>query len=69
MISCNLIGLRKTKLVLILGHDKTITQYEHIKVKLQEAKKCLYVIRCLRKEECQQADVDKVFRSIFFYRK
>ena len=59
MIFCNLIGLRKTKLVLILGHDKTILpQHEHIKVKLLEANKCLYVIRCLRKEECQQPDVD-----------
>ena len=34
---------------------------EHIKVKLQEANKCLYVIRCLRKEGYQQPDV---FRSI-----
>ena len=37
---------------------------EHIKVKLQEANKCLYVIRCLRKEGCQQPDVDYLFRSI-----
>ena len=37
---------------------------EHIKVKLQEANKCLYVIRCLRKEGYQQLDVDYVFRSI-----
>ena len=37
---------------------------EHIKVKLQEASKCLYVIRCLRKEGYQQPDVDYVFRSI-----
>ena len=37
---------------------------EHIKVKLQEANKCLYVIRCLRKEGYQQPDVDYVFRSI-----
>ena len=36
---------------------------EHIKVKLQEANKCLYVIRCLRKEGYQQPDVDYVFRS------
>ena len=36
---------------------------EHIKVKLQEANRCLYVIRCLRKEGCQQPDVDYVFRS------
>ena len=37
---------------------------EHIKVKLQEANECLYVIRCLRKEGYQQPDVDYVFRSI-----
>ena len=37
---------------------------EHIKIKLQEASKCLYVIRCLRKEGYQQPDVDYVFRSI-----
>ena len=37
---------------------------EHIKVKLQEASKCLYVIRCLRKEGYQQPDVDYIFRSI-----
>ena len=37
---------------------------EHIKVKLQEANKCLYVIRCLRKAGYQQPDVDYVFRSI-----
>ena len=39
---------------------------EHIKVKLQEANKCLYVIRCLPKEGYQQPDVDYVFRSIIF---
>ena len=37
---------------------------EHIKVKLQEANKCLYVIKCLHKEGYQQPDVDYVFRSI-----
>ena len=37
---------------------------EHIKIKLQEANKCLYVIRCLRKEGYQQPDVVYVFRSI-----
>ena len=36
---------------------------KHIKVKLQEANKCLYVIRFLRKEGHQQPDVDYVFRS------
>ena len=30
----------------------------------QETNKCLYVIRCLRKEGYQQPDVDYVFRSI-----
>lgn len=34
---------------------------EHIKGKLQEANKCLYLIRCLRKEGYQQPDVDYVF--------
>ena len=37
---------------------------EHIKVKLLGANKCLYVIRCLRKEGYQQPDIDYVFRSI-----
>ena len=37
---------------------------EHIKDKVQEANKCLYVIRCLLKEGYQQSDVDYVFRSI-----
>ena len=37
---------------------------EHIKVKLQEANKRLYLITCLRKEGYQQPDVDYVFRSI-----
>ena len=36
---------------------------EHIKVKLLDANKCVYVIRCLRKEGYQQPDVDDVFRS------
>ena len=36
---------------------------EHIKVKLQEASKCLYGIKCLRKEGYQQPDVDYAFRS------
>ena len=37
---------------------------EHIKVKLQEANDCLYVIRCLRKEGYHQPDVVYVYRSI-----
>ena len=36
---------------------------KHIKVKLQEASKCLYGIKCLRKEGYQQPDVDYAFRS------
>ena len=36
----------------------------HIKVKLQEAYKCLYVIRCLHIEGYQQPEVDYVFRAI-----
>ena len=35
---------------------------KHIKVKLQETNKCLYVIRCLRKQGYHQPDVDYVFR-------
>ena len=37
---------------------------EDIMVNLQEANKCLYAIRCLRKEGYQQPDVYYVFRSI-----
>ena len=40
----------------------------HIRVKLQEANKCLYVIRCLRIEGYQQPEVDYVFRSIVLYK-
>ena len=36
---------------------------EHIKVNLQQANKCLYVIRCLRKAGYQQPDVDYAFGS------
>ena len=32
--------------------------------KLCKANKCLYVIRCLRKEGCSQAEVDHLFSSI-----
>ena len=39
-------------------------QSNHRFNELQEANKCLYVIRCLRKEGYQQPDVDYVFRSI-----
>ena len=35
-----------------------------LRLSLQEANKCLYVIRCLRKEGYQQPDVDYVLRSI-----
>ena len=37
---------------------------DHIKIKLPEANKCLYAIRCSRKERYQRPDVDYVFRSI-----
>ena len=37
---------------------------EHTKVKLKEANRCLYVIRCLRKEGYHQPDVVYVYRSI-----
>ena len=33
-------------------------------LKLCKANKCLYVIRCLRKEGCSQAEVDHLFSSI-----
>ena len=36
----------------------------HLKEKLCKANKCLYVIRCLRKEGCSQAEVDHLFSSI-----
>ena len=53
-----------TVLGVTLQSNHRFNDYEHIKVKLQEASKCLYVIRCLRKEGYQQPDVDYVFRSI-----
>ena len=54
-VSC----LKKLGFTLQSNHRFT----EHIKVKLQEANKCLYGIRCLGKEEHLQRDVDYVFRS------
>ena len=33
-------------------------------LKLCKANKCLYFIRCLRKEGCSQAEVDHLFSSI-----
>ena len=37
---------------------------KHIKARLQEANKCLYVVRCISKEVYQQPDIDYFFRSI-----
>ena len=42
------------------GEEKKIKLY----LKLCKANKCLYVIRCLRKEGCSQAEVDHLFSSI-----
>ena len=36
----------------------------HLKETLCKANRCLYVIRCLRKEGCSQAEVDHLFSSI-----
>ena len=36
----------------------------HLKEKLCKGNKCLYVIRCLRKEGCSQVEVDHLFSSI-----
>ena len=37
---------------------------EHIKRKLLEANKCLYVLRRLRKEEYNQVEIDHLFQSL-----
>ena len=39
---------------------------EYIKVKLEEANRCLYIKSCSRIEGDQQQDVDYVLRSIVF---
>ena len=37
---------------------------EHIKRKLFEANKCLYVLKSLRKEEYNQVEIDHIFQSL-----
>ena len=36
----------------------------HIKAKLGEANRCLYVIRGLRKEGCSQEEIDFFFKAV-----
>jgi len=37
---------------------------KHVKTKLYEANRCLYVIRSLRKEGYSQKDIDHLFKAI-----
>lgn len=37
---------------------------EHIKIKLMEANRCLYILRCMRQEGYQQPDIDYLFLSL-----
>ena len=65
--ACNsILGIPQTSTVTILGltFQPNCKFSTHLKEKLRKANKCLYVIRCLRKEGCSQAEVDHLFSSI-----
>ena len=59
-------GIPQTSTVTVLGltFQPNCKLSTHLKEKLYKANKCLYVIRCLRKEGCSQAEVDHLFSSI-----
>ena len=59
-------GIPQTSEVTILGltFQPNCKFSTHLKEKLCKANKCLYVIRCLRKEGCSQVEVDQLFSSI-----
>ena len=62
----SILGIPQTSTVTILGltFQPNCKFSTHLKEKLCKANKCLYVIRCLRKEGCSQAEVDHLFSSI-----
>ena len=62
----SILGIPQTSTLTILGltFQPNCKFSTHLKEKLCKANKCLYVIRCLRKEGCSQAEVDHLFSSI-----
>ena len=62
----SILGIPQTSTVTILGltFQPNCKFSTHLKEKLCKANKCLYVIRCLRKKGCSQAEVDHLFSSI-----
>ena len=62
----SIFGIPQTSTITILGltFQPNCKFSTHLKEKLGKANKCLYVIRCLRKEGCSQAEVDVLFNSI-----
>ena len=60
------LGIPQTSEVTILGLtlQPNCKFSTHLKEKLCKANKCLYVIRCLRKEGCSEVEVDNLFSSI-----
>jgi len=62
----SILGILQTSTVTILGltFQPNCKFSTHLKEKLCKAYNRLYVIRCLRKQGCSQADVDHLFSSI-----
>ena len=62
----SILGIPQTSGVTILGRifQPNCKFSTHLKEKLCKANKCLYVIRCLRKEGRSQVEVDHLFSSI-----
>ena len=62
----SILSIPQTSEVTILGltFQPNCKFSTHLKDKLCKANKCLYVIRCLRKEGCTQVEVDHLFSSI-----
>lgn len=56
---------QKNKLTILGGTIQSNCKFsEHIKNKLSQANKCLYVIRGLRKEGYNQKEIDLLFKSL-----
>ena len=62
----SILGVPHTSTVTILGltFQRNCKFSTHVKEKLCKANNCLYVIRCLQKGGCSQAEVDHLFSSI-----
>ena len=62
----SILGIPKTSEVPILGltFQPNCKFSTHLKETLCKANKCLYVIRCMRKEGCSQVEVDHLFSSV-----